>query len=221
MAPKSSSSKRPQAEEVSSSSPSEALRQKYAWVSNEVLTTRSLMSVVDIARLEIPELGGCVLQPPEVNEPICAGRETGYPNFFFFYRDCLTRVGVQFPFTVFQMDALTCLRLAPSQLHPNGWAYLVAFEQLCASFSSLIPCTPNLFFHYFCPFSPGSSKEGEKLRGLVSLHCDPERKLMEAFTDSFKRFKTAFFKVAANPGQQPWFLHGAEGPDVEWKFPLY
>ena len=44
---------------------------------------------------------------------------------------------------------------------------------------------------------------------------------MEAFTDSFKRFKTAFFKVSANPGQQPWFLHGAKGLDVEWKFPLF
>ena len=44
---------------------------------------------------------------------------------------------------------------------------------------------------------------------------------MEAFTDSFKRFKTAFLKISANPGEQPWFLNGAKGPDVEWKFPLY
>ena len=119
------------------------------------------------------------------------------------------------------MSVLNCLRLASSQLHPNGWAYLVAFEKLCNSFPCPIPCTANLFFYYFCPFAPSSSKESEKLKGLVSLRGEPERKLINAFLDSFKRFKSTFFKVVARPGKKSWFLNGVEGPDVEWRFPLY
>ena len=95
------------------------------------------------------------------------------------------------------------------------------FRSLCNSFPTPVPCTSNLFFFYFCPFAPSSSKESEKLKGLISLRGEPERKLINAFSDSFKRFKNAFSKVVAKPGEQPWFLNGVEGPDVEWKFPLY
>ena len=222
MAPKTLSSKtKSRGADSSSSSPPEALRRLYSWVSSEVLTTGSLMSETDVARLAVPEMAGCVLRAPEPEEPICAGQEIGQPNFFFFYRDYLTRVGVSFPFSDFQMSVLNCLLLAPSQLHPNGWAYVVAFERLCNSFPNPIPCTANLFFHYFCPFTQSSTKESEKLRGLVSLRAEPERKLIGAFSDSFKRFKNAFFKVVAQPRERPWFLHGKEGPDVEWRFPLY
>ena len=79
----------------------------------------------------------------------------------------------------------------------------------------------NLFFYYFGPFSPGSPKDGDKLRGLVSLRHNLDKKLMKPFSDSFKRFKNAFFKVAAVPGKQPWFLKGVEEADFEWWFPLY
>ena len=179
------------------------------------------MSTTDVAWLKVPDLEGYILSALETNEPICSEREIGHPNFFFFYRDCLTRVGVRFPFTDFQISALTYLSLAPSQLHPNGWACLVAFEQLCNSFPCPIPCTANLFFYYFCPFAPTSGKESEKLKRLISLRSEPERRIMNAFSDSFKRFKNAYFKVVAKPSEQPWFLEGVEGPDVEWKFPLY
>ena len=222
MAPKSQLlQRRSESEEPGSSSPSEALRRRYNWVAQEVLATTSLMSEADVARMKLPAMEGCVCAPAGAGEPVCAGREEGEPSFFYFYREVNTRVKITFPFSAFQMSALTYLRLAPSQLHPNGWAYLLAFERLCGSFPVPIPCTANLFFHYFCPFTPGSSREGDNLKGLVSLRNVSDRKLMGAFSDSFKRFKSAFYKVVAVIGQRPWFLDGAEGPDAEGRFPLY
>ena len=222
MAPKSQPSKRrSEPEGPGSSSPSGALRRRYNWVAHEVLATASLMSEVDVARMKLPAMEGCVCVPAGAGEPVCSGREEGEPNFFHFYRDVNTRIRISFPFSAFQMSALTYLHLAPSQLHPNGWAYLLAFEKLCDSFPVPIPCTTDLFFHYFCPFTPGSQKEGDSLKGLVSLRNASDRKLMGAFSDSFKRFKGAFYKVVAVAGQRPWFLDGAEGPGVEGRFPLY
>jgi Putative gypsy type transposon len=191
------------------------------WVTQDVWTTHSLITVQALRQMKLSAMQGCYFCPPGEDEPVCASRVGDFTNFFFFYKAYMTRLGVRFPFTEFQMSCLSHLHLAPSQLHPNGWAYIVAFERLCQSFSVPIPCTATLFFFFFAPFTPRSGKEDEKLKGLTSLRGDPDRKLLTAFSDSFKHFKNGFFKVVAKPGQQPWFLKGAEARDVEWRFPLY
>jgi hypothetical protein len=40
---------------------------------------------------------------------------------------------VKIPFTPFEMDVLTYLNMAPTQIRPNSWAFIRGFEVLCKS----------------------------------------------------------------------------------------
>ncbi|KAI9074945.1 hypothetical protein K1719_043108 [Acacia pycnantha] len=102
-------------------------------LSQSVLTTCSLMTAADVDRLGSSGSPGCLLSPPDEDEPICSTREPECTNFFFFYRDYLSRLG----------------------------------------------------------------REPATLKGLTSLRSDLDKKLFSAFSDSFKHFKNAFFKVVA------------------------
>jgi len=79
------------------------------------------------------------------------------------------------------------MQTAPSQLHPNTWALLKAFQILC-KYLSIQPIV-NKFIFFF------QMKYGKSI-GWISLSpASTHLKLFTLYKDSFKEFKNTFFKV--------------------------
>ncbi|MCH79513.1 hypothetical protein A2U01_0000263 [Trifolium medium] len=53
------------------------------------------------------------------------------PHYFYMYGDIIRSFNMWFPFTSFEDTILRILNIAPSQLHPNSWAFVKAFEIVC------------------------------------------------------------------------------------------
>ena len=106
----------------------------------------------------------------------------GSPPFFFMYRCLFEVLGLILPLIVFQCALLEHLNVAPSQLHPNSWAMVRAFEILCPFFN--IRPSVSVFLFFF------QMKLTTKI-GWVS------RKLFEFDANVFRCFKDCFFKVLA------------------------
>ncbi|RDY01986.1 hypothetical protein CR513_14616, partial [Mucuna pruriens] len=107
--------------------------------------------------------------------------------YFYLYDTLHSKLGVKLPFTHFERAILQALNVAPTQLHPNSWAFVRAFELLCEDLGK----APMLgvFFWFF------TVKKTDKV-GWTSLNSRPKRKLFKPFLESYKSFKTRFFKVA-------------------------
>jgi len=54
---------------------------------------------------------------------------------------------VRLPFTSFERELLTEINTAPAQLHPNGWAFVRAFQILCGHLG--VPPSVDVFLHFF------------------------------------------------------------------------
>jgi len=102
------------------------------------------------------------------------------------------------------------VNVAPSQLHPNSWAFVRAFAILC----HYLGHTPSVdVFLYF--FKAKSS--GQKL--WVSFNGVVGRVLLTLFQQSYKGFKKHFFKIRCNK-RDPILLDGlplywAEKPNLQ------
>ncbi|RDX99007.1 hypothetical protein CR513_18007, partial [Mucuna pruriens] len=92
--------------------------------------------------------------------------------------------GITLPFTTFERSVLCALNIAPTQLHPNNWAFVRTFELL----SEDLGREPYLgvFFWFFSPCRT------EKV-GWTSLSSHHGRQLMKPFCESYKQFKENFF----------------------------
>ncbi|RDY14227.1 hypothetical protein CR513_00737, partial [Mucuna pruriens] len=104
------------------------------------------------------------------------------------YETVLQDLGVTFPLDRFTADVLRLVGVAPSQLHPNGWAALQAFKVVCAVLT-LAPSAPVFLSHY-------TIRVGKKV-GWVSLAPLPNTSLFTAYTASYKGFKDRFLKIRA------------------------
>ncbi|WVZ06133.1 hypothetical protein V8G54_019479 [Vigna mungo] len=83
----------------------------------------------------------------KMNERACHVRE-GYNSGFFFVHLTLFRdLGVRLPFFDFQMGILHMLDVEPTQLHPDGWAFMQAFSIVCTALA-LTP-THASFLYFF------------------------------------------------------------------------
>ena len=100
---------------------------------------------------------------------------------------CLFEVfGLILPLNTFHQCALLeHLNVVPSQLHPNSWAMVRAFEVLCPFFN--IRPSVSMFLYFF------QMKLSGKI-GWVSLN-NVSKKLFEFDLNMFCRFKDRFFKV--------------------------
>ncbi|RDX92962.1 hypothetical protein CR513_24842, partial [Mucuna pruriens] len=107
--------------------------------------------------------------------------------YFYLYNTLHSKLGVKLPFTHFERAILQALNVAPTQLHPNSWAFVRAFELLCEDLGKAP--TLGVFFWFF------TVKKTNKV-GWTSLSSRPRRKLFKPFLESYKSFKTCFFKVA-------------------------
>ena len=107
----------------------------------------------------------------------------------------------------FQIGVLKFLNVAPTQLHPNGWAAMQAFSILC-KLLSLSP-SPASFLYYY------SSRPGKR-PGWLSLISKSNVCFLKPFTSSYKDFKGSFFKILIEPVGREYFFDG-DSP----RFPLY
>jgi len=129
-------------------------------------------------------------------------KSNGGKPFFFLYQAVFKRICLRLPFTTFKMELLTEVNVAPAQLHPNGWAFVRAFQILCGYLG--IPRSVDVFLHFF-----EVKKQGKSL--WVSFSGVTSRILLTLFQNSFKGWKGNFFKVCCAK-HDPAALDG---------FPLY
>ncbi|RDY13458.1 hypothetical protein CR513_01622, partial [Mucuna pruriens] len=135
----------------------------------------------------------------------------GGRQFFYLYDTLHSKLGVKLPFTHFEQVVLHAMNVAPTQLHPNSWAFVRAFELLCKDLSK----APTLGFFYL--------RKTDKV-GWTSLSNRARHKLLKPFLESYKTFKNRFFQVAlsdsgsnllVNRFGRPFFpLHWTQQPVV-------
>ncbi|KOM53185.1 hypothetical protein LR48_Vigan09g184400 [Vigna angularis] len=141
-------------------------------------------------------------------ERVCHGRGNYPSDFFYVYATMFKDLKVLLPFSDFQMGVLRTLNLAPTQLHPNGWAFMQVFSAICSGLALYL--TPAAFLYFF-HVQPHPSKPWVSFRTVGNKH------LLTLFNSSYKDFKNHFFKVVPTEiGQQSFCF-----PTGEAKFPFY
>ena len=66
------------------------------------------------------------------------------PTFFFVYDVFFSTLGVRFTFSQFEVKCLDFINIALTQLHPNNWTFILAFEILM-KFLGAVPSIGILF----------------------------------------------------------------------------
>jgi len=66
---------------------------------------------------------------------------------------------MRLPFSRFESELLTEINVAPAQLHPNGWAFVKAFDILCGFFGRAP--SVDIFLPFFRSEEAGEEPLGE------------------------------------------------------------
>ncbi|MED6111513.1 hypothetical protein PIB30_052954 [Stylosanthes scabra] len=92
--------------------------------------------------------GDYVLEAAGPSDRVPFQADEGGPNFLWVYQELFTRLRVRLPFSDFQRDVMTHCQVAVSQLHPNGWGFIHAFEKVlvkaAAAATSASAASPTL-----------------------------------------------------------------------------
>nr|KYP42889.1 hypothetical protein KK1_035703 [Cajanus cajan] len=150
------------------------------------------------------------LEPCQADEGVYMGGSTDPPHFYVyqcFFRD----LGIRLPFTQFECDFLNFINSAPCQLHPNSWGFLRAFQVLCTVLG--MDVSLRVFLHFY------QLKIGAPPYCILSLSESKAGGLFTPYSQSYKKFKQEFFRVAlvgVNPlGDEVFYFGGLP------KFPFY
>lgn len=145
---------------------------------------RSKLSISSTSREEDVALAPC---PP--GEKVCSRRPKGVKEIFHMYAAVLEEFGVRIPFTLFEMDVLRLLNVAPTQIRPNSWAFIRGFEILCDALD-MVP-TAGVFFHFY-------GTKGVDKGSWVPISAHPGKQLFPPFASNFKKdWKKSFLRVQA------------------------
>ncbi|RDY01036.1 hypothetical protein CR513_15692, partial [Mucuna pruriens] len=117
-------------------------------------------------------------------ERVCHAAKEGEEPFIYMYETMLLDLGVILPSDFFEADVLRGLGIAPSQLHPNGWAAIQDFKVVCLALG-MLPSAPVFLNHY-------TTRVGESASRPVS-----GLGLFTSYTASYKGFKSRFVKIQA------------------------
>ena len=139
----------------------------------------------------------CILRPKSVSE-----------EFFYFYPSILEDFNIRIPFTDFEVDVLRTINIAPSQLHPNSWAFMKAFERICEVLY-IVP-TIGLFFSFF-------EVKGVDNRSWVQVSGIPTRSFLQVYSSNYKNYKDRFVRVRGG-SSCPQVLYASDGHP---RFPHY
>ncbi|RDX81519.1 hypothetical protein CR513_37792, partial [Mucuna pruriens] len=166
-----------------------------AWVHKDVLENASEMSRSEVESLAMDgkwvrdsHVGLLEMVRCGRRERVCDVAREGKAPFVFMYETVLADLGVILPFDFFEADVLRMSGIAPSQLHPNGWAAIQAFRVVCLALG-LLPAASVFLSHYTARVGPSV--------GWVSLTPLPNSGLFTSYTASYKGFKSRFVKIKA------------------------
>ncbi|MED6158320.1 hypothetical protein PIB30_031738 [Stylosanthes scabra] len=189
----------------------------YGWVEEAVLTQPSMVesdSLLEFCRnFPLMEDSGAeedyVLEAARLSDrvPFRAGEEG--PHFLWVYQELFTRLGMRLPFSDFQRDVMTRCRVAVSQLHLNGWGFILAFEKVCLHYG-FRPTIRLFFYIYDVHFPPGGY-------GYIFFRARQGRKLFDSYEDSIQGFKWHYFKVLAASGKRAFWLDHENKP-IPWVY---
>ena len=141
---------------VSESSKKKGPSDYYFWVLEEVKNAYSLytdQNILDhflrdcsIAHLTKEHFVVCF--PCKPNDWVChIGKLTDdkEPVFLFVYDIFFSTLGVRLPFTPFEAKCLDFINVTPSEIHPNSWAFIRAFEVLTELLDAILTIRVLLF----------------------------------------------------------------------------
>ncbi|GAU20583.1 hypothetical protein TSUD_33300 [Trifolium subterraneum] len=115
-------------------------------------------------------------------------------------------------YTTVMDTILRLFNVAPSQFHPNSWAFVKGYELLCYALDlepSLEPSLGVFFsFYHVKSLTPGK---------LVSVCAQPNKGLFKLFASNFKNYQDSFFRVRYGPGL-PSLMYDTDGDRL---FPFY
>ncbi|MED6133108.1 hypothetical protein PIB30_025420 [Stylosanthes scabra] len=99
---------------------------------------------------------------------------------------------------------MTRCYIAVSQLHLNGWGFILAFEKVCLHYG-FRPTIILFFYIYDVHFPPGGY-------GYISFRARQGRRLFDSYEDSIQEFKWHYFKVLATPRKRAFWLDHENKP---------
>src|ERR1044072_3599170 len=117
--------------------PSNVTTEVYQWVHPTVIQSSSRYDTPKKVRDFVAESGlkgvgqYFDLVPCLPHERVCDRAAEEEPDYFFVYDTFFTRLPLQLPLSSFVCNVLSALQIASTQLLPNGWAFVYAFECLC------------------------------------------------------------------------------------------
>ena len=175
-------------------------RAHYPWASDELLAECSTLTTVEDVENHLGDprlynfnafssrhdthISVCHATP---GESVCVDdRPNDGKPFFFLYQTVFKRTSLRLPFSGFERELLTEINVAPAQLHPNSWAFIMAFEIL-NGYLGLLPSV-DIFLHFF-----EVKKQGKSL--WVSFSGVSRRIILTLFHNSYTGWKGKFFRV--------------------------
>src|ERR1044072_6592402 len=135
------------------------------------------------------------------------------PRSFYFYDWVVRKDGIEIPFTYFQMKVFGHLNVAPTQLSPGGWGFVVTFEKFC----SHLGLEPSLYF-FFHLYQRSRLKRADGTRDAVKLPSAPDRPFVKPVANSYGHYRTKFCRVAVPSGHTVWWEEIVDGV-VQERFP--
>jgi hypothetical protein len=118
------------------------------------------------------------------HQKICSSFCGGFSMYEFVFKE----LGLRLPFSPLFVGIFKFLKLAPSQLHPNAMAFVLAFQHLC-EYKGVVP-TRALFFRFF-QIQRTTKEFGRK--SWVSLKN--RESLFDMYLESIRGFKSRFYYV--------------------------
>ncbi|RDX68674.1 hypothetical protein CR513_52306, partial [Mucuna pruriens] len=203
---------------VEASTPYRA-QERYEWVSGDVRGRESKLPA-SVVKSMAKDGGWCTaahrhyfkMEQCTPYERVCYAAAEGQEDFVYMYETVLVDLGVTLPFDSFASGVLRILGLAPTELHPNGWAAIQAFRVACKALS-IIPSAPL----FLCFYSSRLTKEVGWV-SLIPIASTSKGGLFAPYTDSYKGFKNRFLKIVSVSGAP--FSIGTEPFPLYWKFPV-
>ncbi|MED6132262.1 hypothetical protein PIB30_017529 [Stylosanthes scabra] len=95
-------------------------------------------------------------------------------------------------------------RVAVSQLHLNGWGFILTFEKVCLHYG-FRPTIRLFFYIYDVIFPPGGYE-------YISFRARQGRRLFDSYEYSIQKFKWHYFKVLAASGKRAFWLNHENKP---------
>lgn len=125
----------------------------FTWVFGEVdthtsifLTTKFIIDLKERVKLTYDNNSDWVVVDHCLpSERVYLNTHKGQPNFIYLCEDMSKDLNITFLFFDFECVVLSEMNVAPTQLHPNSWAFLKAFSTLFC-YLNIIPTNNTFFF---------------------------------------------------------------------------